>query len=160
MGNVARLLRDRERRARPKRAPTWEILWLPATFVVFLAGAALLPRTESRWTNALLWACYGEAWMVVVVATTRFLRFLRRRRAHGPASGGRVREPPLAVRFPGYFTVYLVAEQLRPRWASTEATFVVMGALIVLAEAVLAIRWRRHEAERRQQEMAHLAEQF
>jgi len=59
-----------------------------------------------------------------------------------------------------YFTVYLVAAQLRPRLVPEFVIFVLAGATLFLGEAVYRIRWRRSEAVRRERETTRLAEEF
>ncbi|HEX5135912.1 MAG TPA: hypothetical protein VFY93_02990 [Planctomycetota bacterium] len=160
MGGVARVIREREKRNRPRRKPTWEILWLPATFFAFCAGAVLLPRWVSSWINALTWTCFGGAWSAFVVVIDRSLRRRRQRRTEMLAAAGVAREQPVAVRFPVYFTVYLVAEQLRPGDVPELVTYAFAGVTLLLGEAIQWIRWRRSEDARREQETTRLAEEF
>lgn len=164
---MAESLRDRQRRQPSK--PTWDLLWLPATWIVFLAGAGILPRTgivpraQSPWWNAIFWAGYGTAWLSFVVAANRLGAWLWRRRAGNPAAAGSVREQPRRPwRWALWFTIYLVAAQLGPLAPGLSMlwVFVVAGAVIVLVETTLQAVWRRGEAARRRREVADLAQQF
>lgn len=153
--------RWRRSRRKPSKA-TWQLLWLPATWIVFLAGAIVPPRARSPWSNALLWAGYGTAWLSFVLAANRLGMWLRRRPTGGPAAAGTMREQPRAWRWAMCFTIYLVAAQLAPLAPAMSPLwlFVVAGVVIVAVEIALQAVWRRREAARRRRQVADLAQQF
>ena len=162
---MAQAVRDRQRWEPPK--PTWELLWLPATFVVFLGGALYARRHHflpqgNPWETSILWAICGTLWSLFIAGVKALRRRLRRRKADGPAAAGSVREQARAVSWALWFTIYMVAAHLQPLLPglSLPEVFVAAGMAIVLIEIALLALWRRGEAARRRREIDDLAQRF
>lgn len=151
LGAVLRMRRNRDRYAKAK--PTWEVLWLPATFLAYLVGAIVL-----RLPTALDWALWGGAWICFVVITDHLIVRLRRRRPPADAGGPLPRRR--AWRLATYLAVYLVSTRLAPEGPISLAVVVVVGVSLVLVERAVTRIEDRRDAERRRREMDDLAQRF
>ena len=163
MGSVAKLIRDRDARANTRRVSRWDVLWLLATSAAWVVGAVTLPRALSPWADAIVWVCCAAAWVILVAATEYILFRFRNRRK--PAEAGAPRQELRGWRLSMYLCVLLVPVEVNLSvygrgggdWSWLRCFAVLM--MVAVARAVSALV-RHHDALRRRNEVADLAQQF
>ncbi len=138
VGAVAEMLRRRERQQR--REERGRLSWCEALLALpvvaaFVAGALVIPRTESGWLDAALWIGYGALLMALL--------FLAFRMARRPAAA-------LPVRLVFLLAVLTSVQRASPEgWNDGVRVLVLCGIVVpitLLAEYVASRRKRRAAA--------------